>query len=574
MRMNAAAPASGLVIMLGIALMATLLFSQPASANENSHDKHDHGEVGTSEVEPGVAVEHSAGLGGYGRTGEINRENLPSEVASRVSDTAIALAQSPSFADARMQWSEGSDFVWQVDRQVRIRAKLAYMDATPNSIAAAIENKEGEVLGLFVSGAEAREFERRLDVGDLIPAVRDALGIAQAAPVRRDGFGYGRALATQEDVAESRPEGFGGIWQDQDDGGKIVVALVDPSAHDLGALAAAAGGEVNLKVIQVAMSQAELEAIRDDVKVALGAAQVPSAVVVDSRSDGKQIVVQTPDIAGAQEALDVASLSQHVEVVAGEAPVPEGDPGDVHGERDQMPGLRLQVKNGPTGTCSWGVNGHTSSLNYIVTAGHCFQTNKNYQGWINNTEVYQGSSSNLSNNFHLTPGRQYLYSVRGDGRDAARVSSPQADSNCYHAGSNCNKYIKSRALHNSWEVNSDWVCASLGRTNIYDCGVVQEENFDPDSFFGIFQSRCQGENMLRYDIDTRRGDSGSGIIGEYRNSSAASIDAIHSCGVGTSGAGNTAYHVKQKLGFDFNCASSAKRGVRANSWGSCPTRNR
>lgn len=558
-----------LAICTCMALFATATFASPAGA-DNNHDGSL--EAGRSEVESSES-QHAPGLGHYGTTGPITRNDLPSEVASRVLDQSIELAQTEAFATARGEWSEGSDFVWQIDRQLRTRQKLDYMANSPEAIAAALEGREGRVLGLLVSSAEEREFLRRLEVGDRIPDVRAALSTKSQSRSIRDGFGIGRS-ADSEGVTEVRPEGLGGIWQDQSDGGKIIVALVDPAAHDLPKLEQAAGGPGNLKVVQVPMSFDELEQVRDEVKMALGGAQVPAAVLLDSRSDGKHIVVQAPNVGAATEALEVAGLRNQVELVDGEAPVSEGDPHNVHREGDQQAGLRLKVKNGSTGICSWGVNGHTSSLNYITTAGHCFSTNPNYRGWVSRTEVYQGNRSTLTSNFHLTPGRQYLYSVRGDGRDAARISSPQADSNCYHADGHCQKYIRSRALHNSWEVNSDWVCASLGNTNTYECGLVLEENYDPDRFFGLLQSKCKGENMVRYDIDTKDGDSGSGIIGEYWRSSAASIDAIHSCGVGSSGAGNTAYHVKQKLGYDFNCGTSTRRGVSASSWGSCPTRNR
>ena len=172
-----------------------------------------------------------------------------------------------------------------------------------------------------------------------------------------------------------------------------------------------------------------------------------------------------------------------------------------HPEAEQQPGLQIELD--PGGICTWGINGHSTSWNYLVTAGHCGDPPfEEFAGaFTDDLEIHQDDS------FELTPGSQYLESLNSAGWDMKRMASPQADSNCYHAVGSCIRYVQWRALHNSWEVGSDIVCASLGTTNTYICGTVAEENYSSTA------AGCEGSRWVRYDIDTSGGDSGSGLIG-------------------------------------------------------------
>jgi len=454
------------------------------------------------------------------------------------------VAQSPALAQARRLWGQHGDFVWQVHRQLNTRSKLDYMSSEPEHLSGVLAETAGvpRHIGLFMTEAEAAEFERRIELGDVIPEIDSLLGVK--AP-------------TEEGGDEISGPNYGGAWQDQLDGGRIVVALVDPTNVDVAALAQALGGEEHLKIVEAELSFDELIARRDAISQALIRAEVPTSLRIESRSDGKHIVVQAPDIRRAENVVRRADLATGVEFVEGQAMKDESSPSSTHSEADQMPGLRITTQGG---LCTWGVNGHTASLNYATLAAHCFQYNLNYSGWASSTELEQGSGTQ----FLLTPGTQYLKTTTGSNYDSARMSTPQADSNCYHSNSDCARFIAKRTLHNSWEVNSDWVCLSMGNTNSWDCGVVQEE---------YWEHTCTAGQMVRYDIDTGGGDSGGGVIGLLGGTS-ASIDAIHTCADGTSGGGNTAYHVKQALGFDFNCSTVEVTNRAASAWGSCPTIDR
>jgi hypothetical protein len=371
-------------------------------------------------------------------------------------------------------------------------------------------------------------------------------------------------LGEHDSVSEGEdPEygpNFAGVWQDQKDGGAIVVALVNPLKADRAQLERIVGGSSNLRVIGVRYSWNEVDRYRDALLDAFKAKGLQASVRINSTSRGRMIEVVSPNPAEIAEAASIVAPADLLTVNEGPVDVEEGAPDTTHSEADQMPGLRIAIAGG---WCTWGINGHTSSYNYLVTAGHCGgATYDDFVGWTNGLEIYQ------NNSFLLTPGSQYVYSINTEPYDMKRMSTPQADSNCYHSNGHCIKNIRWRALHNSWEVGSDLVCATLGNTGAYQCGFVVEENYSSTA------SGCEGGRWVRYDIDTSGGDSGSGLIGPVQSPGDTTIDAIHACGSGTSGFGNTAFDVKTQLGFDFNCASTAVTGRAASAWGACPTYNR
>jgi hypothetical protein len=491
------------------------------------------------------------GLGAYGADGPISRDLLPEHAAERVSDQAITLAQAPALAAARASWDVELDFVSHVYYQLRFRSKTDYLSTAPRHLGTVLrarpQNLGIDTLGLYLTDAEAGEFARRQARGDRIPLLRAALGEPDPVVEGQDPH-YG--------------PNFAGVWQDQRDGGALVVALVDPARVDEASLARLAGGEEHLRVVDVDHSWNEVEGFRDSLLEAIDERGVPAGVVIHSTSDGRKLEVFSPDPASVP--VDILALvpDELVSLVEGPLPVEESPPTDTHPESEQQPGLQIELD--PGGNCTWGINGHSTAWNYLVTAGHCGgATFDQFFGWTDDLEIHQ------NNSFHLTPGSQFVDSINIDGWDMKRVSTPQADSNCYHAVGSCIRYVQWRALHNSWEVGSDIVCASLGTTNTYECGAVLEENYSGGS------GACSGSRYVRYDIDTGGGDSGTGLIGPVA-SPAVTIDAIHSCGSGTWGFGNTAYDVKTQtsLTWDFNCASSVVTGRSAANWATCPTFDR
>lgn len=496
---------------------------------------------------------HNHGLGTYGATGPISRAQLPAGISERVTDQAIALAQSKEMAQARSNWNGKTDFVWQVHYQLKFRSKMDYLSTEPKHLANVLttqrDNMGIEALGLYMTDAEAREFERRQKLGDRISEVRALIGAAEPA---------------REGEAPAYDSNYAGIWQDQMDGGAIVVALVDPTLANKYQLQKAVGGEKNIRIIDVNYSWNEVQSYRDALLETFKAYGVPAAARINSTGKGRIIEVVSPNAAEARKLALRVAPADLLKITKGETDSPQGGPTDTHAEADQQPGLQIEFD--PGSNCTWGINGHTSSRNYLVTAGHCGGSEyQDFNGWTDGLEIHQ------NNAFHLTPNSQYLFSINTEPYDMKMMSTPQADSNCYHGNGHCNRNITWRALHNSWEVGSDMVCASMGTSNVYECGTVLELNYSSTS------GGCEGSRWVRYDIDTSGGDSGSGIVGPVAVPD-LSIDAIHACGAGTSGFGNTSFDVKTqfntRVDFDFNCASTPVRGRAGSAWSACPTRNR
>ncbi|MCP4964732.1 MAG: hypothetical protein GY926_05810 [bacterium] len=498
------------------------------------------------------------GLGNYGRTGPIERPDLGPDLAARVSDRAIAMAMSPALAQARESWDEEFDFVWQVDYQLRFRERVDYMATDADHIGRIMSNRSKNVgierLGLFLDVDEAKEFNRRDKLGDRIPQVRKAIGEDNEEDL------------DEEALPEYGPN-FGGIWQDQLGGGDIIVAVVDPSKVDAHAINRAAGKASDVRIVQVDHSWDEFNSMRDAVVAEIVRRDLDAAVLINSTGTGRRLEIVTPE----PDLLDpwLASVVpvELVTVTVGENDRISSGPSYTHSAADQQAGLQIEIDPGYATFCTWGVSGHTSTYNYIVTAGHCgTSTYENFSGTSYAFEIQQNDT------FDLTPGPSYVHSFYGYNQDAKRVSSQYADNNCYHADGHCTGFIRYRSLNNSWEVGSDMTCASLGTTNAWECGWIAEENYVSTS------SACEGNQWVRYTIDTSPGDSGSGLVYWSGSGVQLAIDAIHHCSVAASGGldgiGMTAYRVKQTLGFDYNCASSAVTSRSASNWGSCPTINR
>lgn len=467
-----------------------------------------------------------------------------------VSAEAIALANSRELSQARSNWDDKEiDFTDQVGYQLEFRAQVDYMPATPEHIGRVLNdrpiNAGYERLALFLTDAEAAEFERREALGDNIDEMLNLLG------------------ETEDDEGKGYSANFGGIWQDQHDGGAIVVSFVDASGVDGEALARIVGGSEHLRVIEVDHSWNEINEFRDSLLDAFQSQKIEGAVLINIGSEGRKIEVVTPTPDRVSEIASGIAPKGLVSVVEGPGDSTMTGPSATHNEPNQHAGLQIELD--PGGNCTWGANGHTSSYNYLVSAGHC--GTDNFNGFTTS-----GNNIHQNNSFHLTPGQQYLWSrYAGDGWDMMRMSTPQADNNCYHAAGNCKKYIRWFAEHNSWELGSDVVCASRGSSNGYKCGFILEENY-PSS------GECEGDRWVRWSGLYLDGDSGSGAIGTYPNTQ-ASIDAIASCKGGTTLAtgyafGNTASDVRTFLGFDFNCASSKKLNQGPAWWAPCPDINR
>jgi hypothetical protein len=509
---------------------ATLVSAHPV-------EDHDH------------ASAEQQGLGDYGPSGPIARDDLPVGWQTKATDEALQLAASPELAEARAGWDSELDFVGHLNYQLRFRAHADYLSTDPAHLGALLvdlpQNIGIEVLGLYMTADEADEFERRQALGERIEDVVAAIGEA-------------------EPVAEGEELQFGpnyaGVWMDQKDGGAIVVAVVEPALVDQQHLEQLVGGKEHLRVIDVEYSWHEVNAYRDALADEIIKRGIQAHLPIHSTSQGRLIEVIVED--AGEITKDILDVAPDDLVTVTEAPLggEMGTPTSTHSEAEQQPGLQIEFDPGTW--CNWGHNGHTSSYNYIVTAGHCGGTDyDDYNNWASYLEIHQNDS------FHLTPGTQWVYSRNTDGWDMFRMSSPQADSNCYHADTSCNRNMSWRTLHNSWEEGIDYVCASLGTTNDYNCGVVQEWDYVST------MAGCEGSRWVRFDIDTQPGDSGAGLMYPVAAPD-STVDGIFACATTTFSFGNTAYDVKNRLAFDYNCSRSVVTGRSASSWGACPTWDR
>lgn len=542
---------------VAVVLAALLAASVPAAGAGTSPQNSEVSEPASGPVVRDASYE-GRGLGGYGPSGPIERSDLAADLDARVADRAIEMAMSPALAVAREGWDEEFDFVWQVDYQLRFRERVDYMSMDPGHIGRVLADRPANVgiesLGLILDGDEAREFNRRQALGDRIPHIREASG---------------------EDNEEELEEGalpdygpnFAGVWQDQLGGGDIIVAVVDAAKVDVAAVERAVGDIGQVRIVEVEHSWDEIHLMRDALNKEITDRGLVASVLINSTGTGREFEIVTPS----PELIDVSLLglvpANLVTVSEEPAVVPNSSPSGTHSAADQQAGLQIEMDPGYAAFCTWGLSGHTSSYNYLVTDSHCLSsTYENFSGWSYVVEVQQNDV------FELTPGPAYVYAKNVYNTDAARISSQYADSNCYHeSGVDCGGFFRYRSLNNSWEVNSDMTCASLGTSNVYECGFIVEENYVETS------PACEGNRWVRYGITTIGGDSGAGLVYSSGSGGQLAIDALHQCSNGAYGSvyfGMTAYWVKTELGFDYNCASSVVNSRAASAWGACPTINR
>jgi len=499
--------------------------------------------------------DHDAiGLGEYGHVGTIVREQLPDGLQGLVSDAALATANDPVFAATRASWDVEADFVGQVDYQLSFRSKVDFMSRDYKHIAGLLldrpSNMGSETMGLFISAAEVAEMSRRDALGDRMNLLVESV--------------TGTSLdQVPEGILPEYGPNFGGIWQDQLDGGRIVLSVLDASTVDLDALARIVGGQQHLRVIEQHFTYNQIETYRRQLHAELDTIGMDRDIEAVRSDRGRLLEVRVTDPEKLPESFGQGVPDTAFWVVEGEPLVELGAPASTHSLTDQQPGLRVSVLETGQGAswCTWGFNGHTSSLHYLILAGHCMpESYENHGGnWIG-SDIEINQNGDAARN--LTPGDSYLYSHDTDTYDAARISSLYANDNCYHGNNavsapspHCRWPMATRAWHNSWDIGSDLTCASLGNSNAYRCGYIEEIN-------------SGNGNRTRVSMAVNSGDSGSGMKFGYR------IDGILTDKSTTDAFFQTAYHVQVALGngyFYFNChSSSIITYTDPADWGACP----
>lgn len=528
----------GVVVWGGCGLLLACLTALPTAAGASAESVGDDG----------------VGLGSYGRQGVITRDLLPEGTRDLVSDEAIAAAYDPVFAAARLAWDREADFVDQIDYQLVFRSYVDYMSLDPAHIAGLLlakpENAGAVSMRLFMSADEVDEMARRDELGDRMGAVVTLV------------TGVDEAMVPEGVLPDYGPN-FGGIWMDQLDGGRIVLAVVDASTIPLDEIEAIVGDGDLLWVVEQPFTYNEVEEFRGQLESELDTLGVERDIAAVHGEGGRLLEVRVVDPAALPESFGSGLPEGAFTVVEGPPVVEASFPGSTHSWTNQQPGLEIHVSDGFP--CTWGFNGHTTAWNFLITAGHCMPEGyENFAGgWLGSTaDVYQNNDPARN----LTLGSTYLYSVDTSTYDVARLSTAWADDNCYHGNNtlpdpHCRWPIASRALHNSWEVGvgEDQTCASLGASNTYRCGYILEVNH-------------LGGNRVRVGMTGIGGDSGSGMKWENR------ADGILTDILDTYPDPSpevffqTAYHAQQGGGFQLNCHASGKKVYPDPAdWGDCPT---
>lgn len=526
----------------------------------------------------GLAPTSRPQLGGYGPMGPIMRADLREGLRDYVADGALVVAASSELSKARADWDRGVDFVDQVDYQLSFRRGYDFLSTEPSHLASVLEDKlalppELAELGLFLTAEEQRELIRRDALGSHMDRLRTVAELARAPRAEAGTSGsslWSSGIRGSNALPLRHHDNLVEIWQDQLAGGVLVMAVRDERLINWSGIERIVSRE-EVTVVEVPFSSRQYDAFRAELTRQLDDLGIDYTVSTRrSSQEGLTIEVTVETPAGLPGEFGTGVPTSAFEVGAGQIGSPINDPQDDHAWDRLHPGQGLIVQDsGTSGGCTWGATGHTSNWNYIVTAGHCLDEHENSSDWVgNDVEVYTGNPDDFTKHKLLTPGSVFVHS-RNDTRDAARILSKYANTNCYHGtednpAADCAWAIKQRASHNSWEIDSDRTCASLARSNTYRCGKITDHK--------ISQSGTTG--LVEVDFRGAKGDSGAGakwgstldgIIVQKRDRVLRKDRVLM----------QTAYHVKQALGssFDFNCAPSPVRRD-ADEWGSCPVINR
>ena len=546
------------VVGLAVAVLVSTILSPAESV---AHTTDDRG-VGAAD-EHHRHEEHRAG--DPSTDGPVVRSSLPVELRNLASDASMRAINAPEFAAARQAWQDDERLLYQIDYQLSFRASVDYMSSDPGHVADLVRarrsNPVSDELGLFVSDEEAEEFTRRFALGETMEAIHAH-------------FNGRRDPARFEGVDRPHHANYGGMWLDQMDGGRIVVAVVDSSKVDIDRLHDIAGNPDDVRLVEQPYSYDELVDLRRTLEARLAESGLGYDLQLLNLRAGQrfELRLRNPDDLPDAALRDVPPGL--VTKVRGPIRARTSGPTFTHDlNSDMQGGLDIRViRPGNDANCTWGFNGHTNTHNYIVTAGHCLGGNySNFTGnYVDDIDIHQNGSA-----FHdLTDGHGAFigpfvrsFNDADNTRDIARISSDFADTNCYHgdtdnANPHCRWRMSARAWSQSWELNQDMTCASLGRTNDYRCGFITEVGIDP--------------NRVRAEFVCQPGDSGSGLKWSHRIDGILTDCSIDGSGNPVSGTFfQQAYDAQRFLGdgyFYFNCANGETTNTASN-WGRCPGTN-
>lgn len=167
---------------------------------------------------------------------------------------ASEIVDSEHLSKARKAWGDRDMLVNHVQYQLRFRSQTDYLSMSSQHLGEVLEKRpvnDGiEKLGLYMLDSEAQEFRRRQQLGDRIPQIVQALGNSP------------QLIEGEEPEFDSN---FAGVWQDQKNGGVLVVALVEPKLVEHQKIFDIAGGADHVRIVDVEYSWSDVEGFRDKI---------------------------------------------------------------------------------------------------------------------------------------------------------------------------------------------------------------------------------------------------------------------------------------------------------------------
>lgn len=532
-----------------------------------------------SDAMPGLGFGRYAdrGLGDYGPSGPITAENaIPGTPAA-----AIAIAQRPEFASVRTDWDESLDFVLQVMDETKFR-EMEGFNASPAAVANAVANR-AEVpdeffaeWGVFLNAQQRAEVLRRNRLAGKSAEMKELFA--------------GSPGGDESNVVH--PKRWAGAMLDHLDGGRLKVAIVNPTAAEKAAIEShTPRGADDVEIISAKYSLNELrhyqDVIGDQIDIAL-ADFVAAGGEISGSPAGTSIEVEENrilvEITGAV-GVDLSMIPDdayklQVKEMASVVTAGEWVNNSYYSKSQsyQQPGLRMSVRDDDdysnVAYCTWGFNGHTSSYLYMITAGHCVHDipggaySSGTSGWV---ESFQPGTSNIRlTDPNSSYGDPYAgYAVwRGWGHDSTKTDSARievgdyADSNCYWSTSDCAKTItKRQSLNRQDDAVGDYVGFSASAENKYKTGYVTKYG-DKWINIGLF-GFVHIEEMEWVGATVIGGDSGGGVVSG--SMAIGIVDALDN--ERNEMMFSHIYNSKTELGYEPNCVRNSST---ATGWGDCP----
>ncbi len=435
--------------------------------------------------------------------------------------------------DVRSDWQlahPDSEFDARVEYQRHFRSQFDFLDASDATIAAVMTgiptNESLHRWGLEMSDAEYAEMDRRHQIQKELPAIA-------AAAVGPD---WSEELV--EGLAPERSFGaFAGRWIDQQNGGRLVVALV-PSHPDYAVSIQRASDTRNtivgegrlasddVRFVDVAFTADQIyqvnsdfgalyltdDSARRDVGMSASMNPVENRVDLYFESDW---TVQAQRFARGYPSGLVKLVPVADDALQGiDAVLPASD----WGEGEWHSGAWVEIRDGNDsviGTCLWGATARTTSRVYLVTAAHCAGysfNNVNQQSWFNSSvsnavkrgvQTYLGDDV-ISNQYASTFVLIY-HGVRGDlARLEISPASNAGDYDCMiESSQTCGQHIVRRELTTETEIG-DTKCITM-KTRGYVCGTLNSNDVQLSGYDWLRSINTGSSNHAQ------GGDSGGGI---------------------------------------------------------------